>query len=292
MSDLFLLYSLPRGFHSAFLLQGPDKCPCISGVRDAAQAFLSFFSVPLEVVSCLQHPTLYPAVCTTCNVRDLWISLLKGWFYAMEYNEHEVLFAWIAATVINSLKKHPGNSFRSFLSTYWPQTGNHMKKCREGKHGLIQENRNHMVKGGKINKAVLLKQRIPSQFSSHLFSSSAFFIRDYSFPAVGLFYSCKRVSLSCCFVFLQATTQQKWNFLTVINDCHVNWQEGFSDLLWCSWRSHPLQFALPVGFRGILDMLGYWRTGLNRISDTASNPVKKSLKWHFAFWKLHICTII
>lgn len=166
-----------------------------------------FCSVPLEVTSCLQHPTLYLTVCTTFNVRKLWINLLKWWFYALEYNEHEVLFAWIAATVINSLKKHPGNSFQSILSTCWPQTGNHMKKCREGKHGLIQENRNHMVEGGKINKALLLKQRIPSQFSSHLLSSSAFFIRDYSSLAVILFYSCKRVSLSHCLVSLQAATQ-------------------------------------------------------------------------------------
>lgn len=193
-----------------------------------------FFSVPLEVTSCLQHPTLYLTVCTTCNVRKLWISLLKWWFYILEYNEHEVLFAWIAATVINSLKKHPENSFQSILSTRWPQTGNHMKKCREGKHGLIQENRNHMVEGGKINKAVLLKQRIPSQYSSHLFSSSAFFIRDYSFLTVILSYSCKRVSLSCWLVFLQATIQQKWNFWLLLIIATVNWKEGFSDPFCCS----------------------------------------------------------
>lgn len=169
-----------------------------------------FFSVPVKMTTCLQHPTLYLTVHTSCNVRKLWISLLKWWFYALEYNEHEVLFAWIAATVINSLKKHPGNSFQSILSTCWPQTGNHMKKCREGKHGLIQENRNHMVEGGKINKAVLLKQMIPSQFSSHLFSSSAFLSGITLFKL--LFFLSKRVSLSCCLVFLQATTQQKSNF--------------------------------------------------------------------------------
>lgn len=190
-----------------------------------------FSSVSLEVTSCLQNLALYLTVCITFNVRKLWISLLKWWFYALEYNEYEVLFAWIAATVINSLKKHPGNSFQSILSTCWPQTGNHMKKCREGKHGLIQENRNHMVEGGKINNALLLKQRIPFQFSSYLFSSSAFFIRDYSFLVVILFYSCKRVSLSCCLVFLQAITQQKWNFWLLLMIATVNWKQVFSDHL-------------------------------------------------------------
>lgn len=104
-----------------------------------------------------------------------------------------------------------------------------MKKCREGKHGLIQENRNHMVKGGKINKAVILKQRISSQFSSHLFSSSTFFIRGYSFLTVNLFYSCKRVSLSSCLVFLQPNSTAEMEFLTVINDCHC---EVEGKLLW------------------------------------------------------------
>lgn len=123
---------------------------------------------------------MYQTICTICNTRKLWISLLRRWAYVLKYNEHGTLFAWIAAKVINSLKKHPGNSFQSILSTRWPQTGKHMKKCWEGKHGLIQENRNHMVEGGKINKAVLLKQRTPSHFSSHLLSSSAFLIRDFS----------------------------------------------------------------------------------------------------------------
>lgn len=182
----------------------------------------SFFSsVPLEVTSCLQSPVLYLTVFTICNVRKLWISLHKWWAYALEYDEHGELFAWIAAKVINSLKKHPGNSFRSILSTRWPQTGNHMKKCWEGKHGLIQENRNHMVEGGKINKAVLLKQRAPFRFSSHL-SSSAFLIRDYSFLTVVLSYSCKKMSLSCWFVFLQATTQQRWYFWLLLIIATVN----------------------------------------------------------------------
>lgn len=114
-----------------------------------------FFSIPLEATSYLQSPVLYLTICTICNMRKLWISLLKWWAYALEYDEHRALFVWIAANVINSLKKHPGNSFRSILSTRWPQTSNHMKKCWEGKHGLIQENRNHMVEGEKINKAVL-----------------------------------------------------------------------------------------------------------------------------------------
>lgn len=181
-----------------------------------------FFSIPLEVASCLQSPILYLTVCTICNMRKLWISLLKQWAYDLEYDEHGALFAWIAAKVINSLKKHPGNSFRSSLSTRWPQTGNHMKKCWEGKHELIQENRNCMVEGGKINKAVLLKQRFPSHFSSHLFSSSAFLIRDYSFLTVVLSYSCKRVSLSCWLVFLQATTQQRWYFWLLLTIATVN----------------------------------------------------------------------
>lgn len=229
------------------------KCPhwCL-------QHWLLVFQCPTGSDILPSKPYTVP-VCTTCNVRKLWISLLKWWFYALEYNGHEVLFAWIAATVINSLKKHPGNSFQSILSTRWPQTGNHMKKCREGKHGLIQENRNHMVEGGKINKAVLLKHRIPFQFSSHLFSSSAFFIRDYSFLTVILSYSCKRLSLSCWLVFPQARTQQKWNFWLLLIIATVNWKEGrllWSFVLFLDVSSLPVcivsRFQGDLGHAGIL----------------------------------------